>query len=359
MSDSAAAYFHKHYAPARAQFLASCRAMGARTTSHLVPNVAGPHGEQLAVDVARIGEEKARTAVVIISGTHGIEGYCGSAIQSAWLDAGPSLPADCSVILVHALNPYGMAWWSRADQDNIDLNRNFLPFPARVANSGYRQLHSTVCPDNWSEQTRGAIKAILAKFEAEHGKQALTDALIASQSDFPDGMNYCGTRASWSRGVLQACLERLHEEQPSYVALIDLHTGVAPVGEVALLHFPTDEDDAAQAQRVWRLPHPWCRLGARGLANYNGLLVQDVRTRFGPTWRCAVAEIGTVDRDRIREALRLDRFLRFEGRGEMARCRDDLLEVFCPAGADWQQKAIARGCTLIGPAIEMANASPG
>lgn len=202
------------------------------------------------------------------------------------------------------------------------------------------------------------IQATLAQFEAEHGRQALTDALIASQSDFPDGMNYCGTQASWSRGVLQSCLDKLHEEHPSCVAMIDLHTGVAPMGEVALLHFPTDEDDAAQGQRVWRMPHPWFHLGAPGLANYTGLLVQHVRARFGSSWRCAVAEIGTVDRDRIREALRLDRFLRFEGRGELARYREDLLEVFCPAGADWQQKAIARGCALIDHAIQMANSSP-
>jgi hypothetical protein len=355
MRKAAAAYFSQRYAPARAQFLASCRAQGAQTTSHVLADAAGPDGEALAVDIARLGARDARAAVVIISGTHGIEGYCGSALQSAWLDAQPGLPSDCTVVLVHALNAHGMAWWSRTDQDNIDLNRNFLPFPVRATNPGYRALHATICPSDWSEQTRAAIKVALAQFEAGHGKQALTDALIASQGDFPDGMNYCGTRASWSRGVLQAALEALAGEHPDRVVLLDLHTGVAPMGEVALLHFPLDADDAVQGRRVWHMPHPWFHFGAPGLANYSGLLVQDARTRFGPSWHCAVAEIGTVDRERIREALRLDRFLRFQARGELAQYRQELLEVFCPSSAAWQQQALDRGCALIDHAVASAS----
>jgi hypothetical protein len=90
--------------------------------------------------------------VVHISGTHGIEGYAGSAIQITYLqhliamqqqkksmpfDTSESTSLNCrnnnnnnnttvTVILIHAFNPYGMKHYRRVNEHNIDLNRNGL-----------------------------------------------------------------------------------------------------------------------------------------------------------------------------------------------------------------------------------------
>ena len=64
-----------------------------------------------------------------ISGTHGPEGFAGSAIQAAILDqlaAKPLSKDDPTVVFVHALNPYGFANNRRVNEDNVDLNRNYL-----------------------------------------------------------------------------------------------------------------------------------------------------------------------------------------------------------------------------------------
>jgi hypothetical protein len=64
-----------------------------------------------------------------ISGTHGPEGFAGSAIQAAILDqlaAKPLGEGAPTVVLVHALNPYGFANNRRVNEENIDLNRNYL-----------------------------------------------------------------------------------------------------------------------------------------------------------------------------------------------------------------------------------------
>ena len=54
------------------------------------------------------------------SGLHGIEGIAGSAIQLFWLQQSiPLLPKDRAIILVHVLNPYGMAWLRRFNEDNV------------------------------------------------------------------------------------------------------------------------------------------------------------------------------------------------------------------------------------------------
>jgi len=64
--------------------------------------------------------------LVLISGTHGIEGFAGSACQAGILHAGIELPPDTGLLLVHAINPYGFAWGRRVNEDNVDLNRNFV-----------------------------------------------------------------------------------------------------------------------------------------------------------------------------------------------------------------------------------------
>jgi hypothetical protein len=68
-----------------------------------------------------------------ISGTHGPEGFVGSAIQTAMLtffkahktyeNADEGLP---TLVFVHALNAYGFKHNRRVNENNVDLNRNFL-----------------------------------------------------------------------------------------------------------------------------------------------------------------------------------------------------------------------------------------
>ena len=36
------------------------------------------------------------------------------------------MPEDVAIVLVHALNPFGFAWRRRWNENNVDLNRNFL-----------------------------------------------------------------------------------------------------------------------------------------------------------------------------------------------------------------------------------------
>ena len=66
----------------------------------------------------------------MVSGTHGVEGFCGSGAQIDWLRRGEaaSLPVDVAALMVHAVNPYGFAWLRRVTEENIDLNRNWIDF---------------------------------------------------------------------------------------------------------------------------------------------------------------------------------------------------------------------------------------
>src|SRR4051812_24175834 len=101
--------FSPHYAAAHQRFLRAVSARGGTLHGERHP-LAGPFGEALWQDVARFGDPRASRVFIVTCGTHGIEGHAGSAVMSAWLeDGGPgSLPPDASVVLVHAVNPWGM-----------------------------------------------------------------------------------------------------------------------------------------------------------------------------------------------------------------------------------------------------------
>ena len=61
------------------------RARSAARTAILSP---GPDGAPLFVDEARLGPPDARRVLFLASGTHGIEGFCGSGIQTFLLRDG-------------------------------------------------------------------------------------------------------------------------------------------------------------------------------------------------------------------------------------------------------------------------------
>ena len=92
--------------------------------------------------------------LLVISGTHGVEGFAGSMCQTAWLSEGAALPDDLAVVLVHAINPYGFAWIRRVNEDNVDLNRNCIDFSASLPeNVGYDQLAEALVPPTWDADT--------------------------------------------------------------------------------------------------------------------------------------------------------------------------------------------------------------
>jgi len=79
--------------------------------------------------------------VVHSSGVHGVEGFAGSGIQIAILsnfsaeaaEARSADPDAPTIVLVHAVNPFGMAHFRRFNENNVDLNRNALPSTDRAA----------------------------------------------------------------------------------------------------------------------------------------------------------------------------------------------------------------------------------
>src|SRR5215469_7460690 len=164
--------FSATYAEARAKFCEAAAAQGGAIRSRLNPHRKGPNGELLYLDTARFGPSDAANMLVMISSTHGVEGHCGSGAQIAWLRTGGAarLPANTGVLIVHAINPYGFAWTRRVNEDNVDINRNFVDHDkAYPANDGYAVLADAVLPREWNDASKAETQRAFDAYTQKHG----------------------------------------------------------------------------------------------------------------------------------------------------------------------------------------------
>lgn len=232
------AFFAASYGAARGKFLAAAEAAGASISRHVHPTERGAEGEELSIDLAMLGEDGAPGLLLMISGTHGVEGFCGSGCQTALLrDDAFRVDIDRAgvcVLMLHALNPYGFSHLRRVNEDNADLNRNFVDFSAPLpVNAAYEEIHSLLLPDSWPPPTDSERK--LGAWVAAHGPAAYQAAVSGGQYRFADGLFYGGAAPAWSNRTLRAVL-RKHADKRSTLGWIDFHTGLGPRGHGEMIY---------------------------------------------------------------------------------------------------------------------------
>ena len=228
--------FSADFASARRKFREAC-AGAARLDAFPHPGK-GPDGEELATDVAYFGRADAPYLVVSVSGTHGVEGWAGSACQIGWIRAGMALPDDVAMLHIHAINPWGMAWDRRQQEDNVDLNRHYVDFANPPANPDYAELYEHVmCPED-DAIGRSAADAALAAYREKHGRLTAGMTLQGGQYSFPDAPSYGGAAPVWSRKTIDEIFAR-YCGKAKRIAVIDIHTGYGPYGYgIPLWHMP-------------------------------------------------------------------------------------------------------------------------
>ena len=137
-------YFSDTYVEARDKFLSiSSTIENAKVYNLSIYEL--EDGNYLYTDITIINSDSNSEHLMIsISGTHGVEGHCGSAIQVSLLEyisnTTNKLPiaplfanytfennnADSPIIIfVHALNPFGFHFSRRNNENNVDINRNY------------------------------------------------------------------------------------------------------------------------------------------------------------------------------------------------------------------------------------------
>jgi len=225
-------HFSATYGEARDRFFAATEANGIAVSRHIHPVARGAESEELSIDVAVLGAANASGMLLLISGTHGVEGFCGSGCQVALLHDAEFVAAvraaGVEVVFLHALNPYGFSHLHRTNEDNADMNRNFRVFaPPPVPNAAYAAVHGFMIPASWPPASEN--EAQIAAYVAQHGQRALQQAISGGQCEYPDGLFYGGTRPAWSNSEFRSIL-RERGAGRTRMGLIDFHTGLGPRG---------------------------------------------------------------------------------------------------------------------------------
>lgn len=347
--------FSGDYAEAREKLLRATRDAGGTVASFRHPTATGPDGESLYLDVARVGPDDATRILVVGSGTHGIEGFCGSAAQTGWLlsASARSLPRDTAVVFTHAHNPWGFAHRDRVNENNVDLNRNFVDHTGRhPANSGYEALHALVTPARWDDETVDAVFAGLDAFRDAHGEQVFSNAFNGGQYTHPDGIFYGGRQPEWSNGTLRAAL-RDQAGKARHAAFVDLHTGIGPYLDHVFLCFHPAGSAGYERARSWWGERAVNRAGLthKALAHYKGLLMDIFAATLPEAEATSVTvEFGTRARPRMQRAIMSGRWLRYHGRTDPVRTREvkqAFVEAFYPSEPEWRAAVLAQSRTIV------------
>jgi Protein of unknown function (DUF2817) len=346
---SIADHFAQTYAEARDKFVSSAQACGARQFRHVHPSERGAAGEELSMDFAFVGKSGAAGLLLLISATHGVEGFCGSGCQVALLRDDEFLKnverAGVEVLMLHALNPYGFSHLRRVNEDNADLNRNFVDFHAPLpVNAAYAEIHSLLLPATWPPSASNEAK--VGAWIAAKGARAYQAAVSGGQYQFPEGMFYGGNAPTWSNLVLRAVL-REHAGKRERLGWIDFHTGLGPRGHGEKIYAGVDSaDDIARTKSWWGDDVTSFFEGtstSAPLTGINGAAAHEECPRAA--FAGIALEYGTFPIDQILQAFRAEHWLHnhpdapTKQRQEIKR---HLRDVFYIDADDWKQMVCAQ-----------------
>lgn len=339
-------WFPSDYVTARRNFLNAVESAGGTVVTHVHP-LLGPSNDELATDVATLGSPDAQNVLVLVSGTHGVEGLAGSGLQVAQLKSGlrPPPGSDVAIRLVHALNPYGVAFRRRVNEESIDLNRNFQTFPSNRPNPAYDELHDllTMRPGGLTRVRQGFA---FAAFVAKRGIRTLQEAVTKGQYNHPTGLFYGGSAPSWSRKTWDRILADLAGKRK--VVVVDYHTGLGPRGSGQLISqwgATFGSGISGPRSRVLAdcfgsdvVADPEANSVSAGLAG--DLLSYTVSS--GDHLLAVALEFGTYPMLKVLNAMMDENWAHHAKDPALEMYRDRLVEVFSPDNVSWRRAVYER-----------------
>ena len=322
----------------------------------------GPDGVEVHTDLALLGDPDATALLLVNTGTHGVEGFCGSAAVIGWLrEEAANLPANVRVLIVHAINPHGFAWVRRVTEDNVDLNRNFLQHGgAYPSKPEYGKLHHALVPAQWNDQELAKNDAVLEAYAKEHGDFALQSAVSGGQYDHADGLFFGGREAGWSNRTFQSILDA-HVVRPQRMVFLDIHTGLGPYGHASLLGSVAPRMQpwlgARQADASRRRPLPEKSSSGPSLSAPLTGTIGSVARRAGASAEMTslTVEFGTYAVRPVLRALQADNWLHLHGELDSDLGRDikaEIKERLYPDDDDWREMVWTRSRQLLRNAVK-------
>lgn len=355
-------FYAEDYQEARTKFLNEVKTRSGVVTSFRNP-VPGPDGQALYTDVARFGHLNPESVLVISSGTHGIEGFAGSAIQVGLLQEkaqelfSPRIhSSDFSLILIHAVNPYGFAHLRRFNEDNVDVNRNFrahtTPAPR---NEGYDRLQDVIVPTSISMWGDFWARMRLYWYRLWNGSKALQTAVSAGQYSDPDGLFYGGDTDTWSKQTMEVIMRR-YVAGATHVIVVDIHTGLGPFANAEVItNEPKKSSGYRRAVKLWGDLVRTTHVEESYSVHISGAMKLAIpRLLPGAEVTAVSLEFGTYHGADVFWALREENWLQHHGgeaHSDQRRIKTALRRMFYPSDDEWKRRVWYQGREVINQAL--------
>jgi hypothetical protein len=178
-----------------------------------------------------------------------VEAFAGSAIQLAaleYLRLNPLKENDAVVLFVHPVNPFGFSHLRRVNENNVDLNRNFLTEqgwkealsrPPDFA--GYQTLYEFLNPPHPPTLSLAVNDFLFWMHNLvpllRNGMLKIKRALVSGNYHDPLGIGYGGMEKQPSVAILEDFFAEKGLSQAESAILIDVHTGLGPSGVDTLM----------------------------------------------------------------------------------------------------------------------------
>ncbi|WP_139492410.1 M14 family metallopeptidase [Brevibacillus dissolubilis] len=258
-ADQEMSYFPNQYEPSRARFLGYRQKLinagyQAEVFSYPIDEKAS-----LYIDVLQINPAKQKeNLLVFTSGVHGVEGFVGSAMMEAFVQEqlGSLNRDNTGVMLVHAVNPWGMKNKRRYNENNVDLNRNFV-MDWKALN--HLQNQEYLVWDHFLQPQRQLGNSTLHELGfhvglaynlLDAGSESLRKALLSGQYSNPQGVYFGGDGDELSTKYMKNILLSMLNDTYQNIVHIDLHTGYGPRYQMSIFSSGSEtlkEDEAIKA----------------------------------------------------------------------------------------------------------------
>jgi hypothetical protein len=354
-------YFPDSYEDSRARFLQSLNLIQQKWHSTQLETHPLQNQPDLSIDWLWAHPHKKENLIIISTAEHGIEGYVGYAMMKVFIEEFvPRLnPENTGLLLLHGMNPWGMKHYRKVNENNVDLNRNFV-FDSNfdpAINPEYHRVKELINPqrrvDTYSiENLRfwgGVIKNIFTT-----GASTVSKAALLGQHHTPNGFYYGGTEYQEGTRVAMELYRRALKEYRSVIQ-IDMHTGYGPRYQMSIIISPLDSMTSNELSQNFHYPLV-LKINAEEFFDISGDMAEyyyKVRNRDFPDRRLFACgfEFGTFGsslpaRIRSLKAMVFENQLHWHGAKDnktAERIRHEFRELYFPAETRWREKALADG----------------
>lgn len=317
----------------------------------------GPDGNQLSIDVAIYEPplSPSRQTLLISSGLHGMEDFFGAAVQLQLMQISKALISKAPylrIVFIHTVNPYGLAWLRRNNEDNVDLNRNFLLANESYSGvpEGYKNTAEFLAP----EQTPSRLDFFYFKlmFNAiRYGLSALTKDIPSGQYEYPKGLFFGGKSPTESHLIIDKNIKKW-VGQSKKIFHLDLHSGLYPAGQYYILQ---DNFEKQPDQDSFEKAFKNVKKEEEVLYSSRGTWMRWMSHRFrSRNIHSVVAEFGTIHNLRVLNYLKNENQNYWYGEKTQLNhwTKQNLRDAFIPESVIWRRDVIGQSLGIVDEAID-------